>query len=329
MNQYDFIAIGDITTDAFIRIKDASVTCDINQENCVICMRFGDKIPFEFVEIVKAVGNGANAAVATTRLGISSALISNIGNDQNGAECVEELKKNGVGTDFIKTHEGKATNYHYVLWYESERTILIKHEKFDYTLPDIGKPKWIYLTSMGETSLPFHQAFAEYLAQNPEVKLAFQPGTFQMKLGVEALKGIYEHTEVFFCNKEEARRILGKDHAEIPELLNSLKELGPKIVVISDGPHGASMLANGTAWHLPMYPDPKPPLERTGAGDAFASTFIAALLLGKAPEEALRWGPINSMSVVQDIGAQRGLLTREKLEDYLAHAPADYSPQKI
>jgi sugar/nucleoside kinase (ribokinase family) len=329
MNQYDFIAIGDITTDAFIRIKDASVTCDINHENCLICMRFGDKIPFESVEIVKAVGNSANAAVAAARLGISSALISNIGNDQNGAECVEELKKNNVGTDFVATHEGKATNYHYVLWYEDERTILIKHEKFDYTLPDIGKPKWIYLTSMGETSLSFHQTLAEYLAQNPEVKLAFQPGTFQMKLGVEALKGIYEHTEVFFCNKEEARRILQKEHDEIPELLNGLKTLGPKIVIISDGPHGAHALVDGVTWQMPMYPDPKPPFERTGAGDAFASTIISALLLGKSPEEALRWGPVNSMSVVQQVGAQKGLLSREKLEEYLANAPADYTPKRL
>jgi sugar/nucleoside kinase (ribokinase family) len=150
-----------------------------------------------------------------------------------------------------------------------------------------------------------------------------------MKLGVEALKGIYEHTEVFFCNKEEARRILQKEHDEIPELLNGLKTLGPKIVIISDGPHGAHALVDGVTWQMPMYPDPKPPFERTGAGDAFASTIISALLLGKSPEEALKWGPVNSMSVVQQVGAQKGLLSREKLEEYLANAPADYTPKRL
>jgi sugar/nucleoside kinase (ribokinase family) len=80
---------------------------------------------------------------------------------------------------------------------------------------------------------------------------------------------------------------------------------------------------------MPTYPDPKPPYERTGAGDAFASTVTAALALGKPLSEALQWGPINSMSVVQQVGAQKGLLTREKLEEYLRNAPKDYNPRRI
>lgn len=100
--QLDFLAIGDITTDAFIRIKDASVNCDINKENCQICMAFGEKIPFEFAEIVKAVGNSANAAVSAARLGLNAGLVSDVGNDQNGKECIAELKRNKVYTKYIK-----------------------------------------------------------------------------------------------------------------------------------------------------------------------------------------------------------------------------------
>jgi sugar/nucleoside kinase (ribokinase family) len=74
-----------------------------------------------------------------------------------------------------------------------------------------------------------------------------------------------------------------------------------------------------------MYPDPKPPYDRTGAGDAMTSTVVIALALGKTLREALAWGPINSMSVVQEIGAQKGLLSRKKLEQYLADAPAGYA----
>jgi len=329
MNEYDFIAIGDITTDAFIRLKDAEVHCVLDHENCTLCMRFGDKIPYEFVEVVRAVGNSPNASVTATRLGLSSALVSNIGKDQNGAECIEELKKNNINTDFVSTHDGKNTNYHYVLWYTDDRTILIKHEIFDYSLPNIGKPKWVYLSSLGEASLPFHQTLATYLAENPEVQLAFQPGTFQIKFGKDALKDIYARTNVFFCNKEEAERILEKENSEISDLLLGIQALGPKMVVISDGPKGSYMLNNGVIWHMPMYPDPKPTYDRTGAGDAFSSTFISALILGKTPEEALRWGPVNSMSVVQQIGAQKGLLSREKLEEYLAQAPADYTPKRL
>jgi len=82
-------------------------------------------------------------------------------------------------------------------------------------------------------------------------------------------------------------------------------------------------------WHMPMYPDPKPPVDRTGAGDSFSSTVTSALALGLSLPEALSWGPINSMSVVQYVGAQEGLLSREKLEEYLKNAPEDYKPEKI
>ncbi|OHB04682.1 MAG: hypothetical protein A2920_02030 [Candidatus Zambryskibacteria bacterium RIFCSPLOWO2_01_FULL_43_17] len=327
---YDFIAIGDITTDAFIRLKNASVHCDVDRENCEICMTFGDKIPYDFVEVVRAVGNSPNAAVSATRLGLTSALVSNLGDDENGRECLDTLKKNGVSLEFMRVHENKKTNYHYVLWYEDERTILIKHEEFDYSLPQLGAVKWIYLSSMGSTSENFHREIADYLVRHPDVKLAFQPGTFQFKLGYKKLRTIYEHTEVFFCNVNEAHRVLEKEgKIEIIELLKGIHGLGPKIVVITDGAKGAYTYDGNSAYFMPPYPDPNPPFERTGAGDAFASTFTSALVLGKGAEEALMWAPINSMAVVQQIGAQKGLLTREQLEKYLKDAPESYRPKLL
>ncbi len=198
---YDFIAIGDIVTDAFIRLKDASVHCDLRHERCEICMRFGDKIPYEDVYIIPAVGNSSNAAVSASRLGLRSALVSNLGDDYFGKECLDALKKENVATGFVAVHKGEKTNYHYVLWYEDDRTILIKHEKYPYALPAIGDPKWMYLSSLGEESGPFHREIKEYLAAHPKIKLAFQPGTFQIKAGKEKLAVIYKLSEVFFCNK--------------------------------------------------------------------------------------------------------------------------------
>lgn len=325
--QYNFIAIGDIVTDAFIKLKDASVHCDINKENCEICMRFGDKIPYEEVYVVPAVGNSANAAVSAARLGLKSALISNIGKDFFGQECLDALTAEGVGTEYVTAHENLKTNYHYVLWYEDDRTILVKHEKFDHILPNIIKdPEWIYLSSIGDDSEPFYKFLEDYLSSRPAVKLVFQPGTYQMKMGVEKLKGIYARSEVFVCNKEEAGRILDQKTDEIKELLQGIRELGPKIIVITDGPKGAYASYENKMFFMPPYPDPKPPYERTGAGDAFSSTFAGALALGLTIEEALRWAPINSMSVVQQVGARAGLLKREQLEEFFKNAPADYLP---
>ena len=80
---------------------------------------------------------------------------------------------------------------------------------------------------------------------------------------------------------------------------------------------------------MPIYPDPGPPVERTGAGDAFASTFTAAIMRGKSVKEALAWGPINSMNVVQHPGAQEGLLTEEKIQALLEKAPEWYVPKPM
>jgi len=328
MKNYDFIAIGDIVTDAFIKIKEATVE-DGADGGTKICMRFGDKIPYEDVYIIPAVGNSANASVSASRLGLKSALVTNLGDDYYGKECLNVLKKEKVGTEFIKIHKNKKTNYHYVLLFNEERTILIKHEDFKYSLPKIGSPKWIYLSSLGPNSLSFHSEIEKYLEKHPEINLAFQPGTYQMKFGAAALAGIYKRANVFFCNKEEAKRILGIKEDDIKKLLLGIHNLGPKIIAITDGKRGAYLFSNDKMWFMPPYPDPKPPINRTGAGDAFSSTITVAILLGKSIEEALKWGPINSMSVTQQIGARAGLLFRKKLEEFLAKAPSDYKLRLI
>lgn len=328
--KYDFVAIGDITTDAFIRLKDASLNCDINHEHCKICLSFGDKVPYESVTVIPAVGNSPNVAVSAARLGLKSALVTSIGDDVSGRECLAALANEGVGTEYISINNGLKTNYHYVIWYDSDRTILVKHENYHYALPDIDNPKWVYLSSFGENADGFYDVITKYLQDHPTVNLAFQPGTFQIKLGVKRLRGIYERTKIFFCNKEEAERILGLGTADIKTLLRGIRVLGPKIVVITDGPLGAYTYdESGKFWKMPIYPDPKPPFERTGAGDAFSSTFTVAIASGLSVAEALRWAPINSMAVVQEVGARAGLLTRRKLESYLKLAPDDYRPEEI
>jgi len=108
-----------------------------------------------------------------------------------------------------------------------------------------------------------------------------------------------------------------------------MRELGPEITVLTDGPGGAYVYDGEKVLWGGMYPDPSKPVDRTGAGDSFASTFTSALVLGKSIEEALQWGPINSMSVVQHIGAQEGLLTKEKIEEYIESAPEDYVVKEI
>ena len=326
---HEFVAIGETTIDAFIKLENADVNCDIDRKNCKICLPFAAKVPYEFVIEVPAVGNAGNASVAASRLGLKSALVANVGRDSDGEKCLGVLKTEGVSTEYVGIQEDKKTNYHYVLWYEDDRTILQKHSEFKYRLPDIGEPNWIYLTSLGKDSDQYHGEITEYLKSFSDIKLAFQPGIFQISLGKAMLRDIYQRSDIFFCNLEEAGRILGLDTLGTHELLKRIHALGPKMVVITDGPKGAYAFDGKDMWHQPAYPDPKPPFERTGAGDALASTTVAALTLGKDVETALEWGMINAMSVVQQVGAQKGLLTRPQIEKYLKDAPPDFQTRKI
>ncbi|OGZ06923.1 MAG: hypothetical protein A3D65_04470 [Candidatus Lloydbacteria bacterium RIFCSPHIGHO2_02_FULL_50_13] len=335
-SKFDFIAIGDTVTDAFIDIKQASVYSEHDQDHDgtideELCFINGAKIPYESVTIIPAVGNAANAAVSATRLGLTSAFVSDIGDDEHGKEILATLRKQGVDTSYVRTHTGMPSNYHYVLKHGAERTILIKHQKYPYHLPDIGEPKWVYFSSVGEDSLPYHKEIVEYIKAHPSVKLAFQPGTFQIKLGKDILKDLYACTEVFFCNVEEARLILKTTEQEPAKIPKMMSALGPKVAVITDGPKGAYAYDGYSekTYFMPPYPDPKPPVSRTGAGDAFSSTFTVALALGKSVPEAFAWGPVNSMNVVQHVGAQTGLLTRPELEKYLANKPVEYIAKEV
>ncbi|HEY4500837.1 MAG TPA: carbohydrate kinase family protein [Candidatus Paceibacterota bacterium] len=326
----DFIAIGDTVVDEFISLKEAKVSCDINHQDCTISMKWGDKIPYDSSVLVPAVGNAANAAVAAARLGLFTGFVSNVGKDRFGEEILATFAREGVDTKYVVVNDGIPTNHHYVLLYEAERTILIRHEKYPYLVPkELIPPKWMYLSSVSEHTEGFHAHLAQWLHEHPETKLAFQPGTFQIKMGKEKLAGIYSAAELVSVNKEESERILELGKTDTRELLEKMHSLGPKIVLITDGPNGAYAFDGTEMLKVPMYPDPKPPINRTGAGDAMTSTLVIALALGKPLKEALLWGPINSMSVVQHIGAQKGLLSREALEKFLAEAPDGYRVKSL
>jgi ribokinase len=332
MDQIDVLSVGDIVTDAFIKLIDDQANSYENEQGKWLAMPFGVKIPYDHVEVLEAVGNAPNASVSFARLGLNSSLMANVGGDQFGRDMVNSLHNDKVDTRFIRINPDKKSNYHYVLWYNEERTILIKHEEYDYHWPHLRPkevPKWIYFSSIARNALEFHDDMADWLEANPDVKLAFQPGTFQIDFGKDRLAKLYRHSECLVVNREEAAEISGGSHENLHELLDKLHDLGPKIVCVTDGPSGAYASDGQNRYKMPAYPDPEPPKERTGAGDAFTSAFVAAIIHGNTIEGALQWAPINSMNVVQHTGAQAGLLTEAQIEEYLKNAPDWYRAEQF
>lgn len=332
MSQIDVLSVGDVVTDAFIKLKDDRAWTNQTDKGPVLSMPFATKIPFDHSEVLNAVGNAANASVNFAKLGLKSGLVANVGEDSAGRDIISTLKRSGVDTRYVQINPDKKSNYHYVLWYKEERTILIKHEEYDYHWPKLRPkelPRWIYFSSISEHAIEFHDDLVEWLVDNPDIKLAFQPGTFQMEAGVERLGNVYKRSELVALNREEAAYVTGGKVEDINDLIDRLHKLGPKIVVISDGPNGSYASDGNNRYKMPIYPDPKKPLERTGAGDAFTSTFVASIILGNTIDGALQWAPISSMNVVQHVGAQAGLLSEKELAELLQNAPSSYKPQRL
>ncbi len=356
-NEYDIITIGDIAVDAFIRLGHGGDSSDKNghrpsEQNKVresinpitghreLGLAFGEKIPYEESIEVFAVGNSGNVAVACARLGLRTAIISNVGDDLYGQKSIEKFRNEKVDAEFVKINSGRKTNYHYILWYKDDRTILTKHEEYTYSLPPVLNTKWLYLSSLSEHSVEFHKEIEKYLDANKDVKLIFQPGTFQLKMGREALRKIYARSELFFCNLEEAENILGLEIVKassslqersqnIKRLLLELCALGIKLPVITDGPAGAYVLIDGEPYRMPIYNDIGKPVERNGAGDAFSATFSACYMRGMSVEDCLKWASINGMNVCQHIGSHEGLLSGAEIEGFLSRAPKGWGLMKM
>lgn len=313
---YELISIGDASIDVFMTPTESEMLCQIDTKECFIAFSYGDKIPVKDF-VFSTGGNAANNAVGATRLGIKTAIVLTLGDDSVGNLIIEKLKSEGVAMDYVVRQPGTASNYSTVINYSGERTIFVYHAPRIYDFPrEIPAPAWVYLTSMGESYLPFYQKVIEWLDANPNTKLAFNPGSYQIRAKEEELLPILKKTQVIFVNREEAGKLTKADTApgKEKELLSALSNLGPKISIITDGGNG-SFVFDGSKF-LKAGILPVDPFQRTGAGDAFGSGCLAAIIKGKPLDEALIWGTVNSASVIGFQGPQKGLLREDQIEEW-------------
>lgn len=304
---FDVIAIGDTTQDIFLQMSDVTLQCNIDGKNCLLCFDYANKIPVDNKTAVSGVGNAANHAVGAARLGLASALYTIVGNDAEGQRAQEVLKENKVDIRYIAIDEDDATNLSVVINYKSERTIFVYHEPRLYHLPEFEPTKWVYLTSAsGEGVHRLHEQALRYLEQHGDVKLAFNPGTHQIRLGLTELLPLLQRTDILFLNREESATILNMDGKDVAGLIRGFHDIGVKTMVLTDGPAGAYASDGQVVRHAVIFRGPV--VERTGSGDAFGSGFLAAIIKGKNLAEAMLWGNGNSTSVVRFIGSREGLL---------------------
>lgn len=312
---FDVICVGDSTIDTFIKIHDASVQCDIHHEECKICVTYGDKIPVDAIGHGVA-GNAANVAVGCKKLGLSTAIYTNLGGDSAGKTIMEAFVNAGISTEYVVMNEKMDSNLSVILTFQGERTAFVYHQDWLYRLPRIANTSWLYFTSVAEsfTNSNIIEEICQYI-DTSRAKLVYSPGTLQIKADVKRYPRILEKCEVLIVNVEEAKKILDidpKEQVDIKKTLSQLHLLGPKKIVVTDGADGSYASDGQNDLKLGVFPVKV--VEKTGAGDAYSAGLISALRLGKPFDEALVWGALNSASVIKHLGPQSGLLSAAELE---------------
>ena len=318
--KFELLSIGDSSMDVFITPTESEALCILDDKECLICFSYGDKIPVKNIDF-SVGGNAANLAVGAVRLGLKTGLALTLGDDFTGREIVEKLKKEGVDMTYVTVQPSTDSNYSTVVNYQGERTIFVYHSPRSYEFPvNLPKVAWVYLTSMAETFEPFYKHTANWLKENPETKLAFNPGSYQIRAGVDKLRDVLALTNTLFVNRREAEKLtsFGDSQGKEKDLLKKVNTLGPKIPVITDGNNG-SFVYDGTKF-IRVGVLPVDAYERTGAGDAFSSGCLSAIIKGKSLDEALLWGTLNSASVIGYVGPQKGLIKESDMSTWLERA---------
>lgn len=320
--KYDIVTIGDA-------IEDVFVTPDLEPRyeksfgsGKGICFEFGEKIPLNSVDY-EVGGSACNVAVGLARLGFKSAIATVVGDDTPMEKVISTLEKESVNKSLVQVRKKSQTGFSVIFSINGERTIFVYHGIKDYgdlKIPVSARSRWFFVAPLGENSDEIEKRVIKEVAENG-ANLAWNPGTKQIEKGANHYRHLLKCTQILFLNREEAIKFLNYPmRPQEDEIMKKLHLFGAKIVVVTNGKEGARAY-DGNEFYEAKADRQIPRVDSTGAGDSFASGFLGRILeldmkSPIAPEviqDALRWGIKNSNSVIQYIGAQKGLLSKDQM----------------
>lgn len=308
------LCIGHITLDTFLKVEDVDVHCDLNHTDCKISFGFGAKVPVK--EIFYSTGGGAaNTAVGLSSLGCKSSVLSIVGKDRKGEDVITGLSSAGVDISQIE-QDANPTDQASIVSYGIERTIFTYSYPRMYSIKN-NRRKWdaVYLSSVGTEVGKLYKEVIQLKEKGELPSLFYNPGSREIKSARNEMLEMLKHVDHLIVNVEEGCSILNaglkRSDIEIEDLMNLLNEKGPKHIVLTDADNGAYVWSEGDFKHFPAIKTEV--VEKTGAGDAYASGYIAAILYGYDIHQASKFATLNGASVIKVLGAQNGLLTKKDL----------------
>lgn len=345
------ITFGGATRDIFIHYEHAQTVAWSSKEEIKAFLLLQEGTKVEISSIEYSTGGGAtNSATSFKRLGFEVTTIIKVGNDEQGKAIIAQLATEDIKV-FECPKSSISTGISYIIpAADGDNTVLafrganahISSDEFPFEA--LANTDALYITSLSKQSAQLLLPVAKY-AKEKGVFVANNPGISQLSSGIDTLQASLPFIDVFILNSNEAQQFMTslsgisstknheyaftQQHATLPPLLatpwqcknvcfsliqyfNIIEELGPKIIVVTDGAHGVYVYTNKTIYYHPSLPIKV--VNTLGAGDAFGSCFFASLLQKNPIEQAIINGLLNSTSVISYLDAKTGLLTQEILK---------------
>lgn len=313
------LVIGSSTIDIFLEIEDKNHIDFIQNK---IQLQLGDKIPMN-IKGLTIGGDGANVAAGISYLGNNTKFYTYLGTDIFSREIEETIHHEGIKLLVDKTEGGKSS-MSLIYDFKNDRIIFSHHEVRNHTFnfKEDEMPNFVYLASIGDYWQNAYKLILDFVKCN-NIPLAITPGTHQLEAPSQIMPELIKISKIILINYEEALKMLSWNNTktnDVKSTLLEIKKLGPEIVSVTDGAKGAYAIdQDNNFYKIGTYGDSV--IEKTGAGDAYASGFISAHLNNLSVQECMKWGSINSHSVMQKTGAHNGLLRKEEMEQTIKENP--------
>lgn len=336
------VTIGSATMDVFVECDEANIVsvCSKDKNSDFMSYPYGSKIDISTFSS-NVGGGGVNTACNFGNLGFDTGAIFKIGKDIYSEGILDFFKSQNVKLDNIIQREDTSTGFSIILVsFQGDRTVLAHRGanahiiESDINFEAIKDADLIYIAPLNGESNKVLEPIVDF-AEKHNTKICFNAGTTSIRRGFEHLKRILDSAHVVVMNKEEASMTTGINvrpdtktekfsheiiHQDIKRMLQALKIKDYQVVVITDGNKGAYAYEGKKFYYCPIFPSDV--ISTLGAGDAFASTFCAALFRNNTDiGNALMCGSVNSASVVSKFGATEGLLNFEEIDAKLANHP--------
>ncbi|MEZ5284655.1 MAG: 5-dehydro-2-deoxygluconokinase [Vicinamibacterales bacterium] len=247
-------------------------------------------------------GCPTNVSVGTRRLGLRSAVLTAVGDDQAGDFVLHFLDREGVDTRYVPRKPGRRTSLVLLTIQPPDRFPLTFYRDNcadrELSVADVGRApvadcRAVFLTGTGLSHQPGREATlhaAESARRHGAlvvVDLDYRPDQWP---AADAFAGemtrLLAGADIVIGTEEEAAAATGR--TDPAAMVAALAASGPRTVVVKRGARGSTIVEGSRTEDVP--PFPVQVLNVLGAGDAFASGFLFALLGGLPAREAARMG---------------------------------------